>query len=304
MNIDLLQGQPVVTIRSGEARARILPSHGARLLDWSVPGWDIIRWPANADYDRVPKVRGGDLVLFPFIARTYANGRIGSWIDAAAVQRPAPMHGFAKDSPFRIVEAVDDLVTLRLDANETTTTCYPFAFRLEVTYRIEPDSLFTGFRVFNHGDRPMPWTAGHHYYFHIPAEERAAWRLSMPCEKWGHQNFSDGSLSFDQATYSAASLSDSAWIDRFHLNPTLAGVALSNPENGKSISFENPSNRPADWPCVTTWTEKPDSDFFCVEPWSALANAIHNGIGLRTLAPASMDEISCRVRISQKAQTT
>lgn len=303
MNIDLLQGQPVVTIRSGESSARILPSHGARLLDWSVAGWDVIRWPANADWDRVPKVRGGDLILFPFIARTYANGQIGSWIDAAGVQRPAPMHGFAKDSPFRILEAADDSLTLRLDSNETTTACYPFAFRLEVTYRIASESLLTSFRVSNRGDCPMPWSAGHHYYFHIPAVERPAWILSMPCEKWGRQNFSDGSISFDRATRLAAPLSDPSWIDRFHMSPALADVEISNADNGKTIFFETPLNCPADWPVVTTWTEKPDSDFFCVEPWSGLPNAIHNGVGLRTLAPGASDEISCRVCISQKAQT-
>jgi galactose mutarotase-like enzyme len=251
----------------------------------------------------VPKVRGGDLVLFPFMARTYANGRIGSWIDASGVQRPAPMHGFAKDSPFRVVDTSADSATLRLDANETTTACYPFAFRLEVTYRIQPDSLLTSFRVTNRGDQPMPWSAGHHYYFHIPAAERSSWELALPCEKWGRQNFADGSISFDAASYERASLSDLSWIDRFHATPDLPRVVLSNATAGKTISFENPSNRPADWPCLTTWTEKPDSDFFCVEPWSAFPNAIHNGLGLRTLAPGETDEISCRIRINHTAHS-
>jgi galactose mutarotase-like enzyme len=53
---------------------------------------------------------------------------------------------------------------------------------------------------------------------------------------------------------------------------------------------------------VTTWTEKPDSDFFCVEPWSAFPNAIHNGLGLRTLAPGGTDEISCRIGIQNQPQ--
>jgi galactose mutarotase-like enzyme len=303
MNLEILDNQPVLKIQAGNATALISPAHGARLLSWNVPGWDIIRWPANADWDRVPKVRGGDLVLFPFIARTYANGRIGSWIDESGVQRPAPMHGFAKDSPFRIVEASADSVTLRLDANESTTACYPFPFRLEVTHHIEPDALLTSFRVTNRGNSPMPWSAGHHYYFHIPADERAEWKLSVPCEKWGHQNFADGSIAFDTAEQQSAPLSDPAWIDRFHSNPDLASIVLSNATAGKTISFENPANRPADWPCVTTWTEKPDSDFFCVEPWSAFPNAIQNRLGLRSLAPGASNEISCRIRIKQAAQS-
>lgn len=303
MSLEIFEKQPVLSIRCGDSRALVSPAHGARLLTWSVPDWDILRWPSNADWDRVPKVRGGDLVIFPFIARTYANGRIGSWIDASGVQRPAPMHGFAKDSPFRIVDSSADSATLRLDANETTMACYPFAFRLEVTYRIQSDSLLTSFRVTNRGDQPMPWSAAHHYYFHIPAAERSSWELALPCEKWGRQNFADGSISFDALSYERASLSDTSWIDRFHANPDLPRVVLSNATAGKTIFFENPSNRPADWPCLTTWTEKPDSDFFCVEPWSAFPNAIHNGLGLRTLSPGQTDEISFRIRINHKAHT-
>jgi aldose 1-epimerase len=177
MNLEIFQNQPVLKIQSGDASALVSPAHGARLLSWSVPGWDIIGWPTEADWDRVAKVRGGDPLLFPFIARTYANGRIGSWIDASGVQRPAPMHGFAKDSPFRILEAGEDSVTLRLDSNETTMACYPFPFRLEVTHRIDSDALLTSFRVANRGDQSMPWSAGHHYYFHVPAAERA----DSPC---------------------------------------------------------------------------------------------------------------------------
>ena len=303
MNLENFENQAVLKIQSGDSQALVSPAHGARLLAWSVPCWDIIRWPSDADWDRVPKVRGGDLVLFPFIARTYAKGRIGSWIDAVGVQRPAPMHGFAKDSPFRVVDTSADSVTLRLDANETTTSCYPFAFRLEVTYRIQPHSLLTSFRVTNRGDQPMPWSAGHHYYFHIPAAERSSWELALPCEKWGRQNFADGSITFDAAAYKQASLSDPSWIDRFHANPDLPQVVLSNPTAGKTLSFENPSSLPSDWPCFTTWTERPDSDFFCVEPWSAFPNAIHNGLGLRTLAPGAADEISCRIRITHTAES-
>ncbi|MEI8292509.1 MAG: aldose epimerase [bacterium] len=298
MNLEILENQPVLKIQAGNACALISPAHGARLLSWNIPGWDIIHWPANADWDRVPKVRGGDLVLFPFIARTYANSRIGSWIDESGVQRPAPMHGFAKDSPFRVVEALADSVTLRLDANETTAACYPFPFRLEVTHHIEPDALLTSFRVTNRGDQPMPWSAGHHYYFHIPALERPEWELSLACGQWGRQNFTDGSISFQSPSSCLAQLSDSDLKDRFHLQPDWSRLSLTNRTAGKHITFENASPSPLAWPCVTTWTEKPDSDFFCVEPWSALPNAIHHGMGLRSLAPGETDEIACRLRIA------
>ena len=54
MNLEIRDNQPVLKIQAGTATALISPAHGARLLSWNVPGWDIIRWPANADWDRVP----------------------------------------------------------------------------------------------------------------------------------------------------------------------------------------------------------------------------------------------------------
>ena len=295
MNIEILQGQPVVRLQSGAAQALISPAHGAKLLAWRLRNWTVIDWPGNADWDRVTKVRGGNPVLFPFIARTFLNGRIGSWIDAQGVVRPAPMHGFAKDSPFRVVEGAEDFVTLRLDANDTTLACFPFAFRFEVTHRLAENSLQTTFRVTNLGDQPLPWSAGHHYYFHIPATERPDWQLDLPCARWARQDFSSGTFSFQPSVCRSARLSDPAWIDRLHDQPVLEAILLQHAPSGRSISFANPDARATDWPCVTTWTEKPDSDFFCVEPWSAFPNAIHNSLGLRTLALGMTDEISCLV---------
>ncbi|MFM8365333.1 MAG: aldose epimerase, partial [Verrucomicrobiota bacterium] len=85
-------------------------------------------------------------------------------------------------------------------------------------------------------------------------------------------------------------------VDRFHVGPELDRVRLSNLKDGRSISFEDASAERGQWFCVTTWTEKPESDFFCVEPWSALPNAVANGFGLQTTPPGGVAEISCRLR--------
>jgi len=49
---------------------------------------------------------------------------------------------------------------------------------------------------------------------------------------------------------------------------------------------------------VTTWTEKPDSDFYCIEPWLGLPNAIHHGEGLRHVAPGATEIAVCRLDAS------
>ena len=61
------------------------------------------------------------------------------------------------------------------------------------------------------------------------------------------------------------------------------------------IALDVPGSIP--WYAVTTWTEKPDSDFYCVEPWLGLPDAIHNGLGLRMLAPGATETATLRIRV-------
>ncbi|HEY4804128.1 MAG TPA: aldose epimerase, partial [Paraburkholderia sp.] len=52
----------------------------------------------------------------------------------------------------------------------------------------------------------------------------------------------------------------------------------------------------------TTWTLAPDSDFYCVEPWLGLPDAIHTGLGLRWLEPGETQRAELRIRVSAMRQ--
>jgi len=302
MELGIFQNQPVVELSHGSSRAWVSPGHGARVLRWDAGDWNVIGWPeTGVDWGRPQKARGGDPVLFPFIARSYHEGRIGFWKGPDGVVRPAPMHGFARDCAFSVVEAGGDFVVMRLEANETTRAVFPFEFRFEVEIRLGGDWLESAFRVVNTGDKPLPWSAGHHFYFHIPADRRAEWELELPCREWGAQDFSNGEIQTRAAESACGLVSDPAWIDRFHLRPELDRVRLRNLKDGRAISFEDASAEPGKWYCVTTWTEKPESDFFCVEPWSALPNAAANGCGLQRTPPGGVLGLSCRLRARRGA---
>jgi galactose mutarotase-like enzyme len=295
MNVRIFQNQPVVELCNGRSRALVSPGHGARVLRWDVGDWPVIGWPEVVDWGRPQKARGGDPVLFPFIARSYHEGRLGFWKGSDGVVRPAPMHGFARDSAFSVVEAGGDFVVMRLEANDTTRAVYPFEFRFEVTVRLGPDWLESAFRVENLGGEALPWSAGHHFYFRIPAERRGEWELEVPCGEWGAQDFSNGEIRTRPAEWIRGRVSDPAWIDRLHLEPELDRVRLWNSVDGRAVAFRDTSPQRESWRCVTTWTESPESDFFCVEPWSALPNAAANGGGWRTTPPGDAVEISCRL---------
>lgn len=59
-----------------------------------------------------------------------------------------------------------------LSANKDTLRQYPFSFRLQVTYRLEGNTLFNEFVVENQGDEVMPFALGGHPGFTFPTADK------------------------------------------------------------------------------------------------------------------------------------
>lgn len=291
------QGQPVYLLTNGEGTARFAPQCGARLLDWRVAGRELVTWPANADWGAVNKVRGGNPILFPFIARHYVDGELGKWRDAQGVVRSLPMHGFARDMAFTVVDDPDpDTIRMRIEQTPQTLEDYPFSFRFEVAYRLLPDALEVEFATTNPGAEPLPYYAGHHFYLAVNHAERSRWKLALPFRKTGVQG-KDGAPVFGPAP-GDATLDQPELVDRFQIEPLERRFALMNRRDGVEIEFDLQPREPqptAPWYNVTTWTMAPESDFYCVEPWLGLPDAIHHGHGLRHVAPGQTEKAVCRL---------
>jgi len=289
----LFQNQPVLQL-TDSAKNKVLVSaeRGARVLQWNRAGREIIPWPANADWSRYRKIRGGNPVLFPFPARHYVDGVNELWRDAQGIVRPMPQHGFAMEAPFAVVEGQpDQVLRMRLTDSEQTRASYPFHFQFDVVVALLPGSrLEVTFVTTNTGDQPLPYYAGHHFYFAIPHDQRAEWILELPCEDWGTRG-DNGSVVHQKATTDSFALSDPAAIDRFQIHPKSSLLTLRHGPTGQRLLFDLSTHSPqqAPWYVVTTWTEKPESDFYCIEPWLGIANAIHHGEGLRWLAPGQTE---------------
>jgi aldose 1-epimerase len=289
------QGQKVLHLSEGSSSVRIAPHCGARLLDWRDGGRDIIPWPDNADWSLVNKVRGGNPILFPFIARHMVDGEIGKWIHPDGRVLDMPMHGFARDLPFRVLESPDNEVAMELTETPHTLKAYPYRFRFEVSYRLEPGCLECRFTTANTGNERMPWQAGHHFYFAVPAGERVRWEASIPARQWAFQN-PDGSIAYRPAGANTFPLSDDTAIDRFQLLSPGVGARLSGPAWKLAFDLDVPGSLP--WHTVTTWTQTPESNFYCVEPWLGLPNAIHHGDGLSWLEPGQSGQAICLLRLA------
>lgn len=297
--------QDIIELSSGASTLRFAPWAGGRLLSWHIDGRPVIHWPEHANWSQPARIRGGNPLLFPFLGRHRVDGQIGRWRDAQGVVRDLPMHGFARDLPFSA--QIDDDghgVRMTLTDSAATRAGYPFAFRFEAAYRlVDERTLEVSLTTTNTGSAPLPWYAGHHFYFALPHAQRAQTTLELPPTTRRHQ-LPDGSISAAEPGEAQYRLDEPGIVDRFHIltpTPPSAPVRMVAPALRRSVAIDldRPDSLP--WYAVTTWTEADDSDFYCIEPWLGLPDAIHNGLGLRWLAPGASETGVLRISVDALA---
>jgi galactose mutarotase-like enzyme len=286
-----------VMLTCGCATAELAPAVGGRLMRWSIDGRPVLHWPEAADWSRAGSIRGGNPLLFPFIARTFLDGKIGFWRGPDGQVRPAPMHGLVRTARFEVEVLATDRIRLRIASDETMAGSFPFPFVFTVEYVLEDGALSVAFTAENTGSESMPWSVGNHFYFDVPAEERGAWRLECPCRRFARQD-KDGKIVQAAPPAAEDTLADPKLVDLFHVGPAREGVVLRHDGDGRSVHFDLPADAAGHdaWYAVTTWAETEDSEFYCVEPWSALPDAVHNGQGLRWLKPGTRETLRLRLR--------
>ena len=109
------------------------------------------------------------LLLFP------CCGRIDrSRIIARGKEYPLPMHGFAKDREFSVLEKTDTSLLLELAADADTLRQFPYRFRLQVRFAVTKKEITESFEVINDDDVPMPFSLGGHPAFFCPVDLSSA----------------------------------------------------------------------------------------------------------------------------------
>jgi galactose mutarotase-like enzyme len=296
------QHQDVIALEHDGSSLLAAPQFGGRLLRWRIGDRDIITWPDEADWSNPAKVRGGNPLLFPFIGRHRVNDRVGAWRDAQGAVYALPVHGFARDLPFdSALDVADSRITMTLTHSDATRAVYPFAFLFTASYRlVDGLTLEVELTARNTGEVPLPYYAGHHFYFALPHTLRGETTLCLPPAERLHQR-EDGSIAGPETGLSRYTLDDPSIVDRFHRlqAPNAdARAVLTTPSLGRTITLEFARPGSIPWYAVTTWTEHADSNFYCVEPWLGLPNAIANGLGLRWLAPGASETAALRIGVA------
>ncbi|CAG9185344.1 aldose epimerase family protein [Cupriavidus pinatubonensis] len=294
--IQRFQNQDLIRIGNDDNFLLLAPQYGGRLVRWVRNGEDILYWPDNADWSRPAKVRGGNPLLFPFIGRHFVDGNPGQWRDAQGTVHTLAQHGFARDLPYDVT-TIDGgaAITMTLRDSDATRAGFPFAFAFEVIYALLPDGLEVTLRTTNTGNQRLPCYPGHHFYFALPHTQRAAASLRLPRADRVRQ-LPDGRPGPSEAGGTTYRLDEPLLQDTFHVFHGTARATMEIP--GRTIAFELDLPGSAPWHAVTTWSESETSDFYCVEPWVGLPDAIHHGQGLRWIEPAQTESAVCRLRVT------
>ena len=255
-----------ITIAGADLTARIDP-FGAELLSLTDGGAN--EYMTDAD----PAFWSGHApILFPVVG-SLVNDRMR----VAGQAYPMARHGFARHSRFALVEQAADAVTLRLTDNAETRAAYPFAFVLDMHFRVSGLRLEMTARITNPGNAPLPFSFGYHPAFAWPlpgGADKAAHRLTftepepqdirrvapgtgvlLPTGEPSPVHGRELMLSPDLFTADAV-----IWTD-------LASRAVTyHAPGGAALHLEFP-----DTPMLGLW-QVPGARYICIEPWQGHAD--------------------------------
>ncbi len=282
------------------------PELGARLMDWSLKHADgaersVIYWPEDANFDEFHQVRGGNPILFPFSARSFHQGKRGYWPDARGIVRPMPMHGFARNSEFALLEVDDHGFTAELCSTEETHAAYPYQYRFRVRYVFGERSLQVFLTLENLDQQPILWSAGHHFYFALPWRPdtvRGDYHFDIPATSC-YTHAADGSLTPVAPFNSADSFGNPENSDRIFtdLSGDCARVRLSDSDEELRVRILQDTDTASPENTFVIWSESAESPFYCVEPWMGPPNSAEHGKGLHQVQPGECARFAVEVLI-------
>ncbi len=299
------QGQTLTRWRVGQSTFLALPEIGARLMNWNITLGDgsvrdVLYWPENADFGDFAKVRGGNPILFPFNARSFDRGDIYFWRAADGIRRPMPMHGIARQGTFKLTRLDARGFVAQFVPGEEARAIYPFDYEFTVTYGFEALGLSCEFALTNLGKVPLPWSAGHHFYFTLPWSEgttRADYAIRIPAGKRLRQDGTGGLIAGPQLNLEE-SIANKAILDALHTNLRSNEVVFGEKGRPGDVIMRL-GTAPVPHPDATfvTWTLNDDSPFFCVEPWMGPPNAAEHKVGLHFVPPGETGKFTVTVAV-------
>jgi galactose mutarotase-like enzyme len=298
-------GHTIFKWQVGASSFLALPEKGARLMNWNVTLGDgnvrdIVYWPEVENLDNIGSVRGGNPILFPFNGRTYDQGEIHQWRAEDGVRRPMPMHGLARQGKFRTIRLDEGGFSAQFIPDEAAKAAYPYDYEFVVSYRFDPRGLFVELQLTNLGSKPMPWSAGHHFYFTLPwspGRYRQDYVFETTATKFYQRDERGGLVPFTKVG-PRESLANPNLVDTIHTGLRREVFAVTEVPTGNRLHFRSGmANSTAHDLAVVTWTADEKAPYYCVEPWMGPPNAPETKVGLHSVAPGQTQKFYVEITI-------
>jgi len=189
---------------------------------------------------------------------------------------PMPPHGIARVNDFALEEAADLSCRLVLRDSPATRAHYPFAFALELDYRVSGSTLTITATLRNPGLEPLPASFGYHPAFRWPlepgrAKEDYRIRFEHP-EPAPIRMLRDSLLAEERAPSPVEG-------DRLMLRDDLfegQQAKIFDRHISRSVAYGAPGGLGLQldfpgMPHLGIWT-RPGADYVCIEPWQGHAD--------------------------------
>jgi galactose mutarotase-like enzyme len=253
-------------------------------------------------------------ILWPATGRTYLAGGEEtqpppgwSW---SGRDYAMPLHGFARDLPWRVVRRSRTSALLSLSDSEQTRRIFPFGFRLTTEYRINGGTLSIRQRV--RADRgnigAMPFSIGNHITFRVPLTPRGDARRVMistpatrqlPLDTWGRPTGEVVELPFTE--HPVPSLPTRSALSLGGYAPERTWVRLTDPAGLTVTVSHREDRRPEGTPVLFNLWGDAGAGFFSPEPWVGKQNALATGDGVLTLKPGEQWSWTITVLVEDQA---
>ena len=299
-------GHTIFKWQVGTSSFLALPEKGARLMNWNVTLGDgsvrdIIYWPEVENLDDIAAVRGGNPILFPFAGRSYDRGEIHQWRADDGVRRPMPMHGLARQGRFRTIRLDEGGFSVQFVPDDEAKAAYPYDYEFIVSYRFDPRGLFVELQLTNLGTAPMPWSAGHHFYFTVPwsaGRTRKDYLLETSATKRYRRDDRGGLVAGPQVGL-RETLANPHLIDLIQTGLKREVFAVTEIPTGNRLLFRSGmANSNAHDLAVVTWSPDEKAPFYCIEPWMGPPNAPETKVGLHSAAPGQTQKFYVEITLA------
>ncbi len=272
----------ILTDQTAQSRLEVVPDRGGIITSWQVQGRELLYMDTARFADPSLSVRGGIPILFPICGNLPDNTYTHNGQSYTLKQ-----HGFARDLMWDVLDRVTQdkvSLTLGLSSSEQTRAVYPFDFQLEFTYTLQGQTLALQQRYVNLSNEAMPFSIGFHPYFLVLDKHQL--RFEIPSnEALDHKS---------QAVQPFFNLFD---FDRSEidwafpqLNRQIARVSDLSRHTRITLNYSS------EFSALVFWTLK-GKDFYCLEPWSALRNALNTSDRLFYLDPGATLETEVKLTV-------